>query len=61
MMQKGDVTNHRNVVINGAFNINQRTTHNDLTGLGAANKYVADRFEVDVNTGSQDLLPLLLL
>ena len=49
----GAAAAHRNVVINGAFNINQRTTHNDLTGLGAANKYVVDRFEVDVNTAAR--------
>ena len=49
----GAAAAHRNVVINGAFNINQRTTHNDLTGLGAANKYVVDRFEIDVNTAAR--------
>ena len=49
----GAAAAHRNVVINGAFNINQRTTHNDLTGLGAANVYVVDRFEIDVNTAAR--------
>ena len=49
----GAAAAHRNVVINGAFNVNQRTTHNDLTGLGASTVYVVDRFEVDVNTAAR--------
>ena len=49
----GAAAAHRNVVINGAFNVNERTTHNDLTGLGAANVYVVDRFEIDVNTAAR--------
>ena len=49
----GAAAAHRNVVINGAFNINQRTTHNALTGLGASTAYVVDRFEVDVNTAAR--------
>ena len=49
----GAAAAHRNVVNNGAFNINQRTTHNDLTGLGASTAYVVDRFEVDVNTAAR--------
>ena len=49
----GAAAAHRNVVINGAFNVNQRTTNNALTGLGAANAYVVDRFEVDVNTAAR--------
>ena len=49
----GAAAAHRNVVINGAFNVNERTTHNDLTGLGASTAYVVDRFEVDVNTAAR--------
>ena len=43
-------TTNRNVVINGAMNVQQR---GDATGLGASSVYVIDRFEVDVSTAAR--------
>ena len=47
-----DVANlfNRNTVINGAFNVNQRP---DQSGVGASNVYLADRFEIDVNSAAR--------
>ena len=43
-------TTNRNVIINGAMNIQQR---GDATGLGASSVYVIDRFEIDVSTAAR--------
>ena len=43
-------TTNRNVVINGAMNVQQR---GDATGLGASSVYVIDRFEIDVSTAAR--------
>ena len=43
-------TTNRNVIINGAMNVQQR---GDATGLGASSVYVIDRFEIDVSTAAR--------
>ena len=43
-------TTNRNVIINGAMNVQQR---GDATGLGASNVYVIDRFEIDPSSAAR--------
>ena len=45
-------TTNRNVIINGAMNVQQR---GDATGLGASSAYVIDRFEIDSGGGAARL------